>query len=347
MTGTPAEAKRTAPTGERFEPTFMHGRIIEAEHLARYAWAAQFARGRRALDAACGMAYGTNMLMDAGATAVVGVDLDPDVLAEVRPSAREGITFEAADLRKLPFADDEFDLITCFEAIEHVPDPEIVLDELRRVLRPEGLVALSTPNRDVYTPGNPFHLRELTPNELEEELRQRFAHVVLRRQHTWVASGIFDDETFRAGENERVAAGQVLKASRNEPGEETYTLALASDAEVPPDGSVIDLSSDIDLREWGERLTLADHAIEVAPGDGELVREAETRRLQDELLGLREQLVRSEAEAAHYADLSAKLQQAQAALVDYMPSAAIVNSRSWKMTSPLRKLGGAIRKRRS
>lgn len=325
----------------------MHGRIIEAEHLARYAWAAQFVPGRRVLDAACGMAYGTNMLMDAGATAVVGVDLDPDLLAEVRPVAREGVTFEVADLRKLPFDDDEFDLITCFEAIEHVPDPEIVLDELRRVLRPEGLVVLSTPNRDVYAPGNPFHLRELTPNELEAELSQRFARVVLRRQHTWVASGIFDDEAFQTGDNGRVAAGQVLKAYPNEPGEETYTLALASDAEVPPDSGVIDLSSDIDLREWGERLTLADHAIEVVPSDAGLDRDAEIRRLQEELSGLREQLARSEAEIARYVDLSEKLQQAQAALADYMPSAVIVNSRSWKMTSPLRKLGGAIRKRRS
>ena len=52
---------------ERFDPASMHGKMIEAEHVVRYAWAAQFARGRRALDAGCGAAYGSRMLAEAGA----------------------------------------------------------------------------------------------------------------------------------------------------------------------------------------------------------------------------------------------------------------------------------------
>src|SRR5262249_13390641 len=145
-----------------------------AEHFARYAWAAQFAEAKRVLDAACGMAYGTAMLAAAGASEAVGVDLDEGVVERARESAPPRTRFEAADLRKLPFEADEFDLVVCFEAIEHVAEPEQVLDELARVLRPNGLLIVSTPNRDVYTPGNPFHLRELTPNELEEELERRF-----------------------------------------------------------------------------------------------------------------------------------------------------------------------------
>lgn len=347
MTGSAAEAQQsTAPTGERFEPTFMHGRIIEAEHLARYAWAAQFARGRRVLDAACGIGYGSRMLAAAGASEVVGVDLDKEVIAEVRAAAGPGTSFEVADLRQLPFGENEFDLIVSFETIEHVPDPDVVMDEFRRVLRPDGLLALSTPNRDVYTPGNPFHLRELTPSELEAELEQRFKSFRLRRQHTWVASGIFDDETFLAGGNRPIGPVEVLKASENEPGSETYTLALAGDGELPEDGAVVDLSADIDLREWGERLTLADHAIEEMSHDDDLRRRSEVEHLRDELGELRRRLARSEAEIGRYVEIEERLKAADAALADYVNSSEIVNSLSWKVTRPLRAFAAVLRKLR-
>jgi ubiquinone/menaquinone biosynthesis C-methylase UbiE len=325
----------------------MHGRIIEAEHLARYVWAAQLASGRRVLDAACGMAYGTRLLADAGASEVVGIDISEEVVAEARATAGPNMTFDVGDLRKLPYGDDEFDLIACFEAIEHVPDPDVVLDELRRVLRPGGVVALSTPNRDVYSPGNPFHLRELTPNELEAELTQRFRSVVLRRQHTWVASGIFDDQSFKAAGNQRIDGVDMRKASENEVGKETYTLALASDGEIPADRPVAELSGDVDLREWGERLDVADHAIDAAPQDVDLRYEAEVELLQGELRELRQRLLAAEAEIGDYNEISAKLTQADEALRDYVRSAEILNSASWKLTRPLRSIIARIRQYRS
>lgn len=347
MTGSAADAKRSGPTGERFEPTFMHGRIIEAEHLARYVWAAQLASGRRVLDAACGMAYGTRILAEAGASEVVGIDLDEEVVAEARAAATSNMSFDVGDLRQMSYADNEFDLITCFEAIEHVPDPHAVLDELRRVLRPDGIIALSTPNRDVYAPGNPFHLRELTPNELEGELTQRFRSVTLRRQHTWVASGIFNDGSFKVGANGRIDGVEAFKAYANEPGKETYTLALASDGEIPADRPVIDLSSDIDLREWSERLDMADHAIDAAPEDRDLRQRAEVDRLQGELGELRQRLLRAEAEIGDYTEMGAKLAQADEALRDYVRSAEVMNSASWRLTRPLRSITARIRQYRS
>lgn len=341
------EEAHRAPTGERFEPTFMQGSVIEAEHLSRYVWASQFARGRRVLDGACGTGYGSRILAEAGAAEVVGVDLDEEVIAELRSAAGAGLAFEPADLRRLPFGDDEFDLIVSFETIEHVPDPEVVLDEFRRVLRPDGLLALSTPNRDVYPSGNPFHLRELTPSELEAELAKRFKSFRLRRQHTWVASGIFDDDAFRAGDNRALDEVEVLKAAGNEPGSETYTLALAGDGELPPDHPVVELSLDVELREWSERLSLADHVIDAANGDAERERDLELRGLRQELAGLRDQLAAKDAELARCAEVEAKLGEAQAALHDYALSSEMANSLSWKVTRPLRLLTRIINKLRS
>lgn len=345
MTGTATEVKSSPPSGERFEPTFMHGRIIEAEHLARYAWAAQFAAGRRVLDAACGAGYGSRTLAAAGAAAVVGVDLDAEVIDAARNGGSEP-SFEVGDIRSLGFDDDEFDLIVSFETIEHVTEPERVLDEFRRVLRPDGLLVISTPNREVYAPGNPFHLRELAPNELGAELEQRFSEVTLFRQHTWVASAILDDGSFSAGDNRTIDGVSVRKATTNEPGLETYTLGLAGDVDLPKVAPVLELSADIDLREWGERLSIADHAIEDHPADAGLRHRAEIERLQAELHGLRQQLLRTEEELAGFTDLDSRLAHAEGALDDYVLSAVLMNSKSWRLTSPLRRLGSAIRKYR-
>src|SRR5438105_14359411 len=121
---------------ERFVPDRMRGRIVEAEHLCRYVWAAPAARGRRVLDAGCGMGYGSRMLAEAGAASVLGIDIAEEVIAAIRPGAPAGVGFEVGDLARLPIPDASFDLVVCFEAIEHVRDPEPVLDGLCRVLAP-------------------------------------------------------------------------------------------------------------------------------------------------------------------------------------------------------------------
>ena len=330
MTGSTADATSSTPTGERFDPPFMHGHLIEAEHYSRYAWAAQFAEGRRILDAACGMAYGSAILAAAG----------------------PGTRFEVADLRRLPFGDGEFDLIVSFETIEHVPDPETVLDELARVLKPGGLLLVSTPNRDVYTPGNPFHLRELTPNELEDELSKRFRSVSVRRQHTWIASGVFDDEAFRASGHERIDGIEVRKDSGNVPGQETYTLGLASDGELPVGTGLVSLTADVDLRDWSTRLDAAELAMSTVPAVGDRVEEAELELLRKEVAELRRQLASGEEELARFTELEAKLADAAEALAEYdalkventenEEAAALyqelVHSSSWRLTSPLRRL---------
>jgi 2-polyprenyl-3-methyl-5-hydroxy-6-metoxy-1,4-benzoquinol methylase len=82
----------------------------------------------------------------------------------------------------LPFDDDSFDVVVCFEAIEHTGDTERTLDQLARVLRPNGLLFVSSPNPAVYPPGNPFHLNEETPAELLRKAAGRFAQVRLFRQ---------------------------------------------------------------------------------------------------------------------------------------------------------------------
>src|SRR5262249_42781420 len=160
----------------------MRGYLIEAEHLARYKWAATIISGGRVLDAGCGVAYGTSMMARSGASQVIGVDIAEAVLDAVRPDMPDNVRLEAGDVRDLQYGDGTFDAVVCFECIEHLVDPGLALDEFARVLAPDGLLLVSSPNRDVHPPINPHHHHEFLPPELAAEVGSRFKSVRLVRQ---------------------------------------------------------------------------------------------------------------------------------------------------------------------
>lgn len=201
------------------------------EQAARYRWAAGLVHGR-VLDAACGRGWGTTVLSESAAT-TVGVDFSPPALVDARARHAGRAEFLEADLRALPFEDGRFDCCVCFEAIAHVTDPEAVLDELRRVLKPNGLLLVSAPNSAVYPAGNPLHLNETTPADLEARLADRFANVEMHRQQAYFASLLCPDELLaRAGSSTEIEA-HTIKLAGGTPGTELHSVALASDGDLP------------------------------------------------------------------------------------------------------------------
>lgn len=228
---------------ERFVPELMAGEMIAAQHIGRYLWACSAAPDRRVLDAGCGMAYGTAMLAEAGAREVVGVDLAEEVLSTVREQVPSGVRLERADLRELPFDEGSFDLVVCFEVIEHIVDQEAVVAEFARVLAPDGVLLASTPNRAVSDEDNPHHLRELLPEELEGLLAGHFERVELFRQESWYSSAVLDDETF-ASTTTLPGPWTVQKIAAGELGTEQFTIAAASNAALPTLGGSVALTRD-------------------------------------------------------------------------------------------------------
>ena len=216
---------------ERFIPEEMGGRLIEAEHQARYRLAVDLVPGRRVLDAGCGVGWGSELLRLAGAASVVGLDISEEALADARRRAPE-CEFVPGDLQKLPFPDDEFDVVVCMEALEHTDDVAGTLDQLARVLRPDGVLLVSSPNPGVYESDNPWHLHELTADELHHELAARFPHTRLLRQYRLLASAVVADE-------ERLAAAlepfdlRGLSVAPLATGAETYSVVIAGHAELP------------------------------------------------------------------------------------------------------------------
>jgi SAM-dependent methyltransferase len=157
-----------------FEPGRMgYEWRLAAEHVVRYAFAATLCRGRRVLDVACGEGYGTYMLAQGGASAVVGVDVAADAVAMARTRfSAAGVRYLVGDATELPAvlsAEAPFDLVVSFETIEHVADVERFLAGIRAVLAPDGVVVISAPNEpgpSGHDSANPFHRQTFTFDQL-------------------------------------------------------------------------------------------------------------------------------------------------------------------------------------
>ena len=234
---------RVGPNDERFVPGTADGELIEVEHLARYRWAGQLVAGRTVLDAGCGVGYGSAMLARAGAGEVVGLDLSARAIEAAREAAPANASFVVGDVHALPFAAGRFELVVCFEVIEHVESQDDVIAELARVLAPGGVLAISSPNRDVYPAGNPHHLHEYVPEELRSAVAAHFDHVQLRRQHAWLASAVLDDEQAADASLQPRDDVRVAKTLGRDPGSEPFTIALASREPLPATSGAVVLSA--------------------------------------------------------------------------------------------------------
>jgi O-antigen biosynthesis protein len=349
---------------ERFDPEHSPGTLVAAEHLARYRAAAALAAGRRVLDAGCGTGYGTQMLVHAGSQSVHGLDSAPDA---VRATAR--LTGGAAeivqgDIHQLPFDDASFDLVVCFEVIEHVEERDRVLAELRRVLTDDGLLVISTPNRDVYLPGNPHHVHEYTPDEFEAELRKLFATVRSYGQSQRLASVL-------SGEGGVAEAGDELVVEfleRSPAAAATYVVALATaSGELPPLESVAIVADEFELRWWHDRVEGLERDIDASGLRRELAREAWARGEQAaRLRELGERLLIAQAVGAEVVDLRRRYEEVMRdwerlledaeeradeidSLNEQLAEATtrlhvVYRSVSWRLTKPLRALKGALRR---
>src|SRR5437773_11714026 len=107
-------------TGERFLP-WVKESTIAYEHLHRYAYAATLVKNKRVLDLASGEGYGSAMLA-AAASSVVGVDIDENSIRHATAKyADANLQFVSGSITKVPITDDHsFDIVVCFEAIEHI-----------------------------------------------------------------------------------------------------------------------------------------------------------------------------------------------------------------------------------
>jgi SAM-dependent methyltransferase len=239
-------------TGERFIPGAAGE--IWYEHWHRYHFAAGLVGGRDVLDVASGEGYGSALLART-ARRVTGADIAPAAIlhARSRYARIANLDFHQADCTTLPFPDASFDAVVSFETIEHIATQEAFLDEVRRVLRPGGIVVVSCPNRVEYTDKrgvvNEFHVRELYRDELAALLAPRFAHLAWYGQRPGFFSVVWPEEGAARGEIFEVTEGA---AETPMPGHARplYFIVVASAAAEAIASITPRLSVQADRDEW-------------------------------------------------------------------------------------------------
>jgi ubiquinone/menaquinone biosynthesis C-methylase UbiE len=144
-------------------------------HVKRYEFACRYCHDKVVLDVGCGEAYGSEMLRTEGqARLVVALDINLDPgLAKKYPR----LMLFQGDALNFPFKDESFDIVTAFEVIEHLNDPQKALGEIRRILKRGGIALISKPRRDLWhrTPTNPYHKFEFSFTEFKTCITSYFS----------------------------------------------------------------------------------------------------------------------------------------------------------------------------
>ena len=261
-------------TGERFLP-WHEDAALAVEHLHRYVYASRLAQGKCVLDIGSGEGYGSAILA-AHAASVIGVDLDAAAVTHARRKyGNANLDFLMASAPELPFPR-RFDLAVCFEVLEHLENQTELVAEIRRVLTPEGLLIVSTPDKRAYAAetgfDNPFHVHELYFEEFEELLRDQFPQVRMLGQELRYGSRIRLMDTNKASDStefqvRRHPEGFVVDDKRTD--RPLYYVALGAGNQVsvplPPNSLLTDADNAIGGRskrielELAERVEEADH----------------------------------------------------------------------------------------
>lgn len=222
-------------SGERLE-TFIYGRDA-VDHLHRYGIALSFIKDKTVLDIACGEGYGTN-LMGNSASFVYGVDIDPDTIeAAKRKYKKENIQYATGSTSAIPLEDNSVDVVISFETIEHHDQHDEMLKEIKRVLKPGGIVMISTPDKLYYTDQrnfkNQFHIKELYKKEFSDLVSGYFKNQQLLTQRYVNGNSLITDDNEQ--DNVSFITGNYLDITKTviTP---LYLIVIASDSAFEKQG---------------------------------------------------------------------------------------------------------------
>lgn len=215
-------------TGERLETTIWGE--TTAEHLHRYAMTLDLVTNMSVLDLACGEGYGS-YLLSKNAGSVTGIDIDNATIEKAgKKYIAPNLRFLTGSATSIPLQENAFDIIVSFETIEHLTDHETMMKECKRVLKPGGLLIISTPNKKKYSGNsasqNPFHLKELSGDEFTALLQKHFSQVKLLDQYAAYSSFITEA-------NITEYTGDYTGISTDINAQPLYFIALASDEKLP------------------------------------------------------------------------------------------------------------------
>jgi GT2 family glycosyltransferase/2-polyprenyl-3-methyl-5-hydroxy-6-metoxy-1,4-benzoquinol methylase len=194
-------------TGEFFVPDEKYkksseDRELAIEHLQRYNTILPLVSGKDVLDIASGEGYGSNILASKAAS-VTGVDINEELVAHATATyGKTNLNFKAGNVVSIPLENASVDIVVSFETLEHVNEQEQqkFLQEITRVLKKDGVLIISTPNKTNYSDrfhhSNEFHVNELEEAEFVSLLKQNFQQVQLFNQGQEIVSLVYNKEKY-------------------------------------------------------------------------------------------------------------------------------------------------------
>lgn len=183
-------------TGERLE-TFIFSRD-SIDHLHRYSIVSEYIEDKIVLDIASGDGYGSN-LMSKKASLVYGVDIDDRTVQEAKLKyKKENLEFITGNASEIPLEDSSVDVVVSFETIEHHDKHREMIAEIKRVLKPNGILIISTPDKLFYSDErnfkNQYHIKELYKQEFVDLIVKNFSKMQLLTQKYSNGNSIIQEE---------------------------------------------------------------------------------------------------------------------------------------------------------
>jgi ubiquinone/menaquinone biosynthesis C-methylase UbiE len=182
-------------TGERLVSTKENEIVIH--HLHRYALAIELCKDKNILDIASGEGYGTNLISTV-AKNVIGVDIDEEAIEfSKKKYLSKNLQFLLGSASEIPLENNSIDIVVSFETLEHHDKHLEMFAEIKRVLRPDGILIMSSPDklnyRDIPNFQNPFHVKELYREEFKTLVNNHFNFVKIFYQNILYASVIVSE----------------------------------------------------------------------------------------------------------------------------------------------------------
>lgn len=157
--------------------------LIYLRHLFAYEYAKNVLTcNSQVIEIGCGEGYGTSILSQY-CKEIIGLDVEDNIIAHAtKKYASNNCLFKTYDGIKLPFENNACDAVISFQTIEHVEKDIDFISESHRVLKNDGILILTTPNRlnrlkPGQKPWNRFHVREYSPDDLNNILKTIFKEV--------------------------------------------------------------------------------------------------------------------------------------------------------------------------